>query len=145
MSTLQDTLATVEGRLSHLNRDYAAMRRRNVVLEQELALIKAPTNVPGGTERKPLSTYIPSNNGMVFGSLDPRCAEFEAVREMVAGPQSSDSCGESAGAGRLHLQRVTKSCFPSDHPVLTHFVQHSAHLAPGGLQQQLFFGGASSL
>jgi hypothetical protein len=143
VSTLQGTLATVEGRLSHLNRDYAALRRRNVVLEQELALARASTAVPAAADRNLLSTYVPSNNGMLFGSLDPRCAEFEAVREMLAGPQSSDSCGESAGAGRLHLQRVTKSCFPSDHPVLTNFVQHSAHLAAGGLQQQLFFGGTS--
>ena len=30
VSTLQDTLGTVEGRLSHLNRDYAALRRRYV-------------------------------------------------------------------------------------------------------------------
>ena len=143
VSTLQDTLATVEGRLSHLNRDYATMRRKNVVLEQELALARAPSALPGKADCKPMPSYVPSNNGMLFGSLDPRCAEFEAVREMLAGPQSSDSCGESAGAGRLHLQRVTKSCFPSDYPVLTNFVQHSAHLAPGGLQQQLFFGGAS--
>ena len=121
-------LATVEGRLSHLNRDYAVLRKRNVVLEQELSLAKASTKMPDAAECKPLSTYVPSSNGMLFGSLDPRCTEFEAVREMVAGPQSSDSCGESAGAGRLHLQRVTKSCFPSDHPVLTNFVQHSAHL-----------------
>ena len=141
VSTLQDTLATVEGRLSHLNRDYAALRRRNVVLEQELAVARPPSAVLGGVDSKPMLTYVPSTNGMLFGALDPRCAEFEAVREMLAGPQSSDSCGESAGAGRLHLQRVTKSCFPSDHPVLNNFVQHRAHLAVGGLQQQLFFGG----
>ena len=45
------------------------------------------------------------------------------------------------GAGRLHLDRVTKSCFPADHPLLTTFTAHPAHLSPGGVQQQLFFGG----
>jgi hypothetical protein len=64
---------------------------------------------------------------------------FPQVREMLAGPQSSDSCGESAGAGRLHLQRVTKSCFPPDHPILSSFVQHRAHLAPVRRGKRLFF------
>ena len=139
VTTLQDTLSVVEGRLSHLNRDYASLRRRNVVLEQELALASAPAASPRG--QNALSTYVSSNNGMLWGALDPRCVEFEAVREMLAGPMSGSTTGESAGAGRLHLERVMKSCFPTDHPVLANFAQHKAHLVPGGLQQQLFYGG----
>ena len=101
---------------------------------------------------------------MLWGTLDPRCVEFESVREQLAGPLGAvgeSSCAPNTqpgpsglsvrdrshllpsrgGAGRLHLERVTKSCFPADHPLLTTFTAHPAHLSPGGVQQQLFFGG----
>ena len=104
---------------------------------------------------------------MLWGTLDPRCVEFESVREQLAGPLGAvgeSSCApytpnqwshlvslasgnrsrmlpSRGGAGRLHLERVTKSCFPADHPLLTTFTAHPAHLSPGGVQQQLFFGG----
>ena len=103
---------------------------------------------------------------MLWGTLDPRCVEFESVREQLAGPLGAvgeSSCAPQhptsgriwslasgdrshmlpsrGGAGRLHLERVTKSCFPADHPLLTTFTAHPAHLSPGGVQQQLFFGG----
>ena len=82
---------------SHLNRDYAALRRANLVLEQQAAEYRSqlPSATPSSVQQRAAS-YVPSSNGMLWGTLDPRCVEFESVREQLAGPLgrglASDSC-----------------------------------------------------
>ena len=117
---------------SHLNRDYAALRRANLVLEQQAAEYRSqlpsatPSSVRAPTinllsSRRLLSrngfaqprilgwqvqraaSYVSSSNGMLWGTLDPRCVEFESVREQLAGPLGA--VGES-------------SCAPNTQPVV---------------------------
>ena len=123
---------------SHLNRDYAALRRANLVLEQQAAeyrsqlpsatpsSVRAPTinllssqhllsrikfaqpRILGCTAMQRAASYVSSSNGMLWGTLDPRCVEFESVREQLAGPLGA--VGESSCAPNTQPGRIWSLC-----------------------------------
>ena len=54
------------------------------------------------------ASYVSSSNGMLWGTLDPRCVEFESVREQLAGPLGA--VGESSCAPNTQPGRIWSLC-----------------------------------